>query len=124
LRAFEEPIVLIAGGRDKHLPMDEWARLIVRRVKHVVLLGEMSDLVADAISRANPAYTAISRAGSMDEAVQRAARVAKDGDLVLLSPGGTSFDMYGDFEERGADFRRAVRRLGAGQVQPMVAGKS
>jgi UDP-N-acetylmuramoylalanine--D-glutamate ligase len=124
LRAFEEPIVLIAGGRDKHLPMEEWARLIVRRVKHVVLLGEMGDLVADAISRANPAYTAMSRAESMDDAVQRAARVAQDGDLVLLSPGGTSFDMYGDFEERGADFRRAVRRFGAALVQPLAAGKS
>jgi UDP-N-acetylmuramoylalanine--D-glutamate ligase len=124
LRAFDEPIVLIAGGRDKHLPMEDWARLIVRRVKHVVLLGEMSDLVADALNRADASYAAISRADSMDEAVQHASRVAKDGDVVLLSPGGTSFDRYGDFEERGADFRRAVRWLGADAAQTTAAGVS
>jgi UDP-N-acetylmuramoylalanine--D-glutamate ligase len=124
LRAFDEPIVLIAGGRDKHLPMEEWARLIVRRVKHVVLLGEMSDLIADALNRADASYSAISRAESMDEAVQHTSRVAKDGDVVLLSPGGTSFDRYGDFEERGADFRRAVRWLGADAAQTTAAGVS
>ena len=111
LRAYHEPLVLIAGGRDKHLPMDEWAELIVDRVHHVVLLGEMSDLVAEAMMRAKPTYTAMTRAGSMDEAVRQADRAAKDGDVVLLSPGGTSYDMYRDFEERGRDFRAAVEAL-------------
>jgi UDP-N-acetylmuramoylalanine--D-glutamate ligase len=101
--------VLIAGGRDKHLPMDEWAQLIARRVKHVVLLGEMSDLVAAALSATN--YDRVSRASSMPEAVSRAAEKASSGDVVLLSPGGTSYDMYNDFEERGDDFARAVRAL-------------
>jgi UDP-N-acetylmuramoylalanine--D-glutamate ligase len=113
LLAYHEPLVLIAGGRDKHLPMQEWARLITKRVKHVVLLGEMSDLVADALRDVAPGYEAISRAGSMEEAVRQAARVAQSGDVVLLSPGGTSYDMYRDFEERGDDFARAVRRLSA-----------
>jgi UDP-N-acetylmuramoylalanine--D-glutamate ligase len=113
LRAYHEPLVLIAGGRDKHLPMDEWAALIVDRVRHVVLLGEMSDLVAEAIVRAKPTYTATTRARSMDEAVAQADRVAQNGDVVLLSPGGTSYDMYRDFEERGRDFRRAVEALEA-----------
>jgi UDP-N-acetylmuramoylalanine--D-glutamate ligase len=112
LRAYEhEPLVLIAGGRDKHLPMDDWARLIVTRVKHVVLLGEMSGLVADAIRGADPSYRALSEATSMDEAVTLAARVAHEGDVVLLSPGGTSYDMYLDFEERGRDFARAAGEL-------------
>jgi UDP-N-acetylmuramoylalanine--D-glutamate ligase len=111
LRAYHEPLVLIAGGRDKHLPMDEWARLITERVRHVVLLGEMSDLVRAAVRRANPTYTALSSATSMDEAVQQAASVAQPGDVVLLSPGGTSYDMYRDFEERGRDFLRAVGEL-------------
>jgi UDP-N-acetylmuramoylalanine--D-glutamate ligase len=106
-----EPIVLIAGGRDKHLPMDDWAALIARRARHVVLLGEMSDLVAEALRRAG--YTATSRAASMDEAVRMAAAAARPGDVVLLSPGGTSYDMYRDFEQRGADFSRAVRALRA-----------
>jgi UDP-N-acetylmuramoylalanine--D-glutamate ligase len=111
LRAYDEPLVLIAGGRDKHLPMQEWAALITARVKHVVLLGEMSDLVAAALHEANGSYTSISRAASMDEAVGRAAAVATSGDVVLLSPGGTSYDMYRDFEERGRDFARATQEL-------------
>ncbi|MBI4492627.1 MAG: UDP-N-acetylmuramoyl-L-alanine--D-glutamate ligase [Chloroflexi bacterium] len=112
LRAYDEPIVLIAGGRDKHLPMQDWARLIVERVRHVVLLGEMSDLVERAVREADPAYRALSRAASMDEAVAQAERVACPGDVVLLSPGGTSFDMFADFEARGQAFAEAARKLG------------
>jgi UDP-N-acetylmuramoylalanine--D-glutamate ligase len=112
LRAYEsEPLVLIAGGRDKHLPMGDWAELIASRVKHVVLLGEMSGLVAKAIRDADETYKAMTQAMSMDEAVGLAARVANEGDVVLLSPGGTSYDMYLDFEERGRDFARAVGEL-------------
>ena len=112
LRAYDcEPLVLIAGGRDKHLPMREWAELITRRVKHVVLLGEMSGLVAEAIREADSGFEGLSWTASMDEAVARAAEVATEGDIVLLSPGGTSYDMYLDFEERGRDFARAVGGL-------------
>jgi UDP-N-acetylmuramoylalanine--D-glutamate ligase len=111
LQAYDEPLVLIAGGRDKHLPMEAWAGLIAKRVKHVVLLGEMGDLVEAAVRAANPRYTALSRAATMDEAVAQAARVSRSGDVVLLSPGGTSYDMYQDFEERGRDFARAVTEL-------------
>jgi UDP-N-acetylmuramoylalanine--D-glutamate ligase len=114
LLAYDEPVVLIAGGRDKHLPMQDWAALIGRRVRHVVLLGEMSDLVADALRGVG--YGAMSRAGSMDEAVAMAAAAAQAGDVVLLSPGGTSYDMYRDFEERGRDFARAAQALGAGSA--------
>ncbi len=111
LLAYDEPLVLVAGGRDKHLPMRAWAELISKRVKHVVLLGEMSDLVEQAIHTADPAYVAISRAATMDEAITQAARVSRSGDVVLLSPGGTSYDMYADFEERGRDFARAAAEL-------------
>ena len=111
LRAFDEPVVLIAGGRDKHLPMDDWAQLIVRRCRHVVLLGEMSDLVREAIQRADPSFTKVNSAGSMADAVRQAADAAQPGDVVLLSPGGTSYDMYADFEARGRDFARAARGL-------------
>jgi UDP-N-acetylmuramoylalanine--D-glutamate ligase len=115
LRAYHEPLVLIAGGRDKHLPMRDWAELIAQRAHHVVLLGEMSDLVQEAITSVHETPSAmvpsISRADSMDEAVAQAERAAHAGDVVLLSPGGTSYDMYRDFEERGRDFRRAVEAL-------------
>ncbi|HEY3063145.1 MAG TPA: Mur ligase family protein, partial [Chloroflexota bacterium] len=111
LLAYPEPLVLIAGGRDKHLPMDEWARLIVKRVRHVVLLGEMSDLVAAALANSDPGYTAITRTQTMEQAVQMASQVAHGGDVVLLSPGGTSYDMYQDFEQRGDHFARVARAL-------------
>jgi UDP-N-acetylmuramoylalanine--D-glutamate ligase len=83
----------------------------VKRVRHVVLLGEMSDLVQAAVQSTDPHYTAITRAASMDEAVAQAANAARTGDIVLLSPGGTSYDMYTDFEARGRDFSRAVGEL-------------
>ena len=106
LLAYHEPLVLIAGGRDKHLPMDDWAQLIARRVKHVVLLGEMSDLVADALAsgdrlRGDHSRQLDGRGGAAGR------RSGQSGDVVLLSPGGTSYDMYTDFEERGDDFASA-----------------
>jgi UDP-N-acetylmuramoylalanine--D-glutamate ligase len=113
LLAYHEPLVLIAGGRDKHLPMEDWARLIARRVKHVVLLGEMSDLVVSALRAVDPTYERLTRVESMQEAVQQAANIAQSGDVVLLSPGGTSFDMYRDFEEKGRDFEKHVQALTA-----------
>ncbi len=64
-----------------------------------------------AIHTIDPTYGAISRAATMDEAIAQAARVSRSGDVVLLSPGGTSYDMYTDFEERGRDFARAVAEL-------------
>jgi UDP-N-acetylmuramoylalanine--D-glutamate ligase len=89
--------------------MQAWARLIARRARHVVLLGEMSELVAAALR--DVGYAQVSRAASMDEAVRAASRVAQPGDVVLLSPGGTSYDLYLDFEERGRDFARAVNEV-------------
>lgn len=110
LHAFHEPVVLIAGGRDKHLPMEDWARLIAQKARHVVLVGEMSELVERALRQVAPRFTAVCRADTMDDAVARATEIAQPGDVVLLSPGGTSFDQYRDFEDRGADFARAVAR--------------
>jgi len=112
LRSFDQPIVLIAGGRDKHLPMEEWGREIRERVKALVLLGEASDLIERAVLGApgRPAPP-IMRAVSMQEAVDLASEAAAPGDVVLLAPGGTSFDMFRDFEERGERFRECVRLL-------------
>ena len=113
LRSFEEPIVLIAGGRDKHLPMEEWGELIRQRVKALVLLGEAGDLIERAVANApGPTAPPIFRTDSMEEAVHVARRAASSGDVVLLAPGGTSFDMFKDFEERGERFRECVRGLG------------
>lgn len=112
LRSFEEPIVLIAGGRDKHLPMEEWGEMIRRRVKAVVLMGEAAGLIERAILNAPGEQSPpIQRVDSMDEAVAAAYAASAAGDVVVLAPGCTSFDMYSDFEERGERFREAVQKL-------------
>ncbi len=111
LKAFEEPIVLLAGGRDKKLPWDTWAALVSKRVKHVVLFGEAGDLIARALREANVPPERFTQVGGLQAAVTVAATVAQDGDVVLLSPGGTGFDEFRDFEERGVKFARWVAEL-------------
>jgi UDP-N-acetylmuramoylalanine--D-glutamate ligase len=117
IRSFSEPIVLLAGGRDKQLPWTEWARLVNGRVDRVVLFGEAADLIGRALDE-NPAggrSAPVSRAATLADAVERAAAVVRPGSVVLLSPGGTSYDAYKDFEERGEDFRRLVAALEDGE---------
>ncbi len=110
MQAFAEPVVLLAGGRDKHLPWGEWAALVRQRVRELICFGEMAPLLEQALERAGGGPP-LHRCSSLEEAVQVAARVARPGDVVLLSPGGTSFDAYRDFEARGEAFRAAVREL-------------
>ena len=117
LRAFEAPIVLLAGGRDKHLPWDEAVDLMLEKARCVVLFGEVADLIAGQIevrqTRAGGRLGAprVDRCKSLEHAVEAAAGIAQPGDVVLLSPGGTSFDAYRDFEERGEHFRQLVEAL-------------
>jgi UDP-N-acetylmuramoylalanine--D-glutamate ligase len=116
IRSFEEPIVLLAGGRDKKLPWQEWAGLVSRRVDHVVLFGEAADLIRRALGEPAPGERpySVTSAGTLEEAVVRAAEIVRPGSVVLLSPGGTSFDAFKDFEERGNKFREWVNALKAG----------
>lgn len=107
LAAFEEPIILLAGGRDKNMVWDDWARQVARRVKHVVLFGELGPALRSRLGPQTPATTV----DTLAEAVVVAHEKATAGDVVLLSPGGTSFDSYTDFVERGEHFRLLVREL-------------
>jgi UDP-N-acetylmuramoylalanine--D-glutamate ligase len=112
MRSFDEPIILIAGGRNKKLPLEDWADLIRQRAKGLVLMGEASDAIEQAVREARAGLLPeIVRAGSMMDAVQRARSLASAGDVVLLAPGCTSFDLFKDFEARGEAFREAVRSL-------------
>lgn len=112
LRSFSEPMVLIAGGRDKHLPWEGLARLIVERLKELVLYGEAAGAIQEAVQQAaTSTQPPIYRCGPLAEAVQRAAHIAAKGDVVLLSPACPSYDQFRDFEERGREFKRLVREL-------------
>lgn len=115
LRSFEAPIVLLAGGRDKHLPWEEMATLAWRKVRHLILFGEAAGKLEKAMVRTRPlngsGRTSIHHAGTLERAVELAERVAQAGDVVLLSPGGTSFDAYEDFVARGEHFRRLTQAL-------------
>ena len=112
IHAFTEPIVLMLGGRDKNLPWGDLAKLIHERVDHVVLFGEAGEMIQNAITAYSGVGTVdVRRATSLKEAVTLAAEVASAGDVVLLSPGGTSFDEFKDFAERGESFRKWVSEL-------------
>jgi len=106
LQTFPDPVVLIAGGRDKASPFADLADTVRERVRALVLIGE----AADAIAAAWPAPPAI-RAATMDEAVARATEAARPRGVVLLAPGCASFDMFRSFEHRGDAFRHAVEAL-------------
>ena len=118
VKSFEEPMVLLVGGRDKNLPWGELASLICRRVDHLVIFGEGREKIRQALEKAvgnhrqsvQRPYT-ISECAGLYEAVQEAALVAEVGDVVVLSPGGTSFDEFRDFEDRGEAFRKWVIML-------------
>jgi UDP-N-acetylmuramoylalanine--D-glutamate ligase len=109
LASFHEPIVLLAGGRDKHLPMDEWATMIRERVGAVVLFGEARGLIRAALEHQGYPASQLREVDSIPSAVRTSLELAAPGDVVLLSPGCTSYDMFRDFVERGQVFAAAVR---------------
>lgn len=110
IRSFDEPLVLLLGGRDKNLPWEPLLDLVRERVDHVVLFGEAAEMIARNIGWSSDGPT-VTRCGGLEEAVKAAAAVAEPGDVVLLSPGGTSYDEFIDFEQRGERFRQWVERL-------------
>ena len=112
INSFNEPIVLLLGGRDKNLPWEDLAGVVRQRVEHVVIFGEAAEKISAALDRAvGPLPLSVTRCKDLQEAVRAAAKVASPGSIVLLSPGGTSFDQFYDFEERGKAFRKWVSEL-------------
>ncbi|MEA2008087.1 MAG: UDP-N-acetylmuramoyl-L-alanine--D-glutamate ligase [Chloroflexota bacterium] len=115
INSFEEPLVLLAGGRDKDLPWEAFAKLIHRKVRQVVLFGEAADMIQLALAAAaesgNGPKSSVVRCQGLEDAVITTAGLVRPGDVVLLSPGGTSFDEFRDFAERGEWFRKWVLEL-------------
>lgn len=111
IAAFErEPLILLAGGRDKNMVWENWASTVAQRVRHVILFGDLAPSLADHLRRAGRTAE-VTQAPSLEDAVTLSAKLAQPGDVVLLSPGGTSFDAFQDFAERGRRFRALVHQL-------------
>ncbi len=111
LAAFREPIVLIAGGRNKGIDLDPLARVIAGRVAMLVAIGETGEELVRRVGTYGLARAAL--VADMAEAVRQARFAARPGDVVLLSPAFASYDMFQDFEDRGRRFKAAVLREAA-----------
>jgi UDP-N-acetylmuramoylalanine--D-glutamate ligase len=107
LQSFSEPVTLIAGGKDKNGDLSPLEALIQKRVKHLILIGEAKERM----NRELGGLTDTVMAKTMEEAVVLARQKAKGGEVVLLSPACSSFDMFKDYKERGQVFKEAVKRL-------------
>jgi UDP-N-acetylmuramoylalanine--D-glutamate ligase len=104
----EERGVLIAGGRDKQGSYEPLARALERKGRALVVLGEAAERIAAAVGQRVP----VEFAATLEEAVERAFRLARPGDAVLLSPACSSFDMFKSYSERGDRFVAAVAAVG------------
>ena len=124
LRAFDAPIVLIAGGRDKGIDLETLAPVVADRAVAAVLIGESGPALEASFRSAGLAHT--ERAADLDEAVRRADAIARDvlaalgpgrgPATVLLSPAAASFDMFVDYAARGRAFKTAVAALAAART--------
>ena len=107
LAGHENPIVLIAGGKQKGLNFDQLTELIREKVKSVICIGEIADDIAKFWSPVVECRVA----SNLNEAARFAASEAERGDIVLFSPGTSSFDMFSGYEARGEAFKSAVNNL-------------
>ena len=116
LRVFPNKVIMIAGGKDKGIPYDEIGPALAEHVKVLILIGATSDKIQEALDAeinktGNGKDIEVSRATPYENAVNTARSKAHDGDVVLLSPASTSFDMFRNFEERGNLFKKIVNEL-------------
>jgi UDP-N-acetylmuramoylalanine--D-glutamate ligase len=107
LRAQSKPVVLIAGGKDKGFSFDPLRSLVKQKVRSTILIGEM----AESIKRSWTGAVKSEIASSLADAVERAHVSAKPGEVVLFSPGTSSFDMFKSYADRGDQFRALVQAL-------------
>jgi len=114
LNSFDEKVLLIAGGYDKHIPYEELGSVIVRKVKKLYINGATAAQIRQAVENA-PEYTPenpkIIDCGDFTTAVQRAAADAEKGDVVLMSPASAAFDQFKNFMVRGDYFKKLVKEL-------------
>lgn len=114
LSLYDEKIIIIAGGYDKHIPYEPIGPVINNKVKLLVLMGDTAVKIEKAVKEApnyNPDEIEIVHTENMEQAVSAVVERAKDGDIVSLSPASASFGLYKNFEERGNHFKSIVNAL-------------
>lgn len=114
LNAFDKKIIVIAGGYDKKIPYEPLAKSVNEKVKVLILLGATAKKIEKAVTEYegyNPENLKIINVNTLEEAVETARKVAKEGDIVSLSPASASFDLYINFEQRGHHFKNIVNGL-------------
>ena len=107
IESFSEPLILIAGGRDKDGDFSVLRDPVSQKVRALLLIGEASGKIKDALGD----VTDTVMAKDLAEAVKLSRQMAKKGDVVLLSPACASFDMFRDYEDRGRQFKKIVMEL-------------
>lgn len=116
LRAFDEKVILIAGGYDKKISYNIMGELIIEKVKGLVLLGQTGPKILAAFEeekkKVNKGHNIkISNVSSLEEAVTKAYEMANKGDIIILSPASSSYDMFPNFEVRGKLYKDLVNSL-------------
>jgi UDP-N-acetylmuramoylalanine--D-glutamate ligase len=109
IQAMNRPTILIGGGYDKKSEYEEWIQSFDGKVKHLVLIGQTKNQIADTARRLG--FYDIIFAQTLQEAVEISADKAKEGDAVLLSPACASWGMFENYEERGRMFKEYVYSL-------------
>jgi UDP-N-acetylmuramoylalanine--D-glutamate ligase len=107
MEGYEQPVVLIAGGRDKSGDFTVLREIVRKKAKAVILIGEAAEKIGIALQDT----VRLVRAASLADAVRVSRGIAEAGDVVLLSPACASFDMFRDFEDRGRQFKQQVMEL-------------
>lgn len=107
LQSIDEPTILIAGGKNKGLSYDKILPILKKKVKEVVLIGEAKDVMHGTFKK----FITIKKVDTLPKAVEVAYKDARSGDIVLLSPMCSSFDMFKSYKERGSVFKKAVGGL-------------
>ena len=112
LKTFKNKVILISGGSDKNLKFQKFGRIVAQKVKKVVLLpGNITSVIKEEIKKNSP-QVPCKEVKNMREAVNEAYKGTEKGDVVLLSPGCTSFGLFENEFDRGDQFNREVRNLG------------
>ena len=113
IRAFDSPIILIAGGYDKGASFNQFAQECVKRTKSVFLFGETAKNIHELIKnvKGKKAKPEVYLAASLDDSIRKTSTVAEVDDIVLLSPACASYDMFINYEERGKRFKELVHHM-------------